>query len=140
MIVKGEVYDNSIVSYCIIYAKTQFVLFLQKHLDKIVERNVHIWIFFDIRLYIWFVSIEVDCHFIRDLVIKKHIVTPYVRSEDQLSDILTKSLARSLFSILYSKLGMFNFYAPVWGGMLELLVLMWVQSNNFECIYHYKLI
>ena len=56
--------------------------------------------------------IEVDCHFIRDLVIKKYIVTPYVQSENQLGDILTKLLARSSFSVLCSKLGMFNFYAP----------------------------
>jgi len=56
--------------------------------------------------------IDVDCHFIRDLTIKKPIVTPYVQSEDQLGDILTKSLARSLFSFLYSKLGIFNLYAP----------------------------
>ena len=53
-----------------------------------------------------------DCHLIRDLVIKKHIVTPYVRSENQLGDILSKPLACNLFSILCSKLGMFNLYAP----------------------------
>ena len=57
--------------------------------------------------------IKVDCHFIHDLVIKKHIVTPYVQFKDQLGDILTKPLARSLFSILCSKLGMFNFYVPI---------------------------
>jgi len=55
--------------------------------------------------------IEVDCHFIRDLVIKKHIVTLCVRSE-QLGDILTQPLVRRSFSVLCSKLGMFNFYAP----------------------------
>ena len=54
--------------------------------------------------------IEVDCHFIRDLVIKKYIVTPYVQSENQLGDILTKLLARSSFSV-FSKLGLFNSYA-----------------------------
>lgn len=26
--------------------------------------------------------IEVDCHFIRDLLLGKHLVTPYVRSDD----------------------------------------------------------
>ena len=44
--------------------------------------------------------IEVDCYFIRDLVIKKHIVTLYARSEDQLGDIIIKPLAYSLFSVL----------------------------------------
>ena len=60
--------------------------------------------------------IEVDCHFIRDLVIKEQIVTPYVRSEDQLGDILTKPLACSSFSTLCRKLDMFDLYAPALGG------------------------
>ena len=55
--------------------------------------------------------IEVDCHFIRDLVIKKHIVTPYVRPEDHLGDILIKPLTPVLLFVLCSKLGMFNLYA-----------------------------
>ena len=42
--------------------------------------------------------IEVDCHFIHDLVINKHIVTPYVWSENHLGNILTKPLARSPLS------------------------------------------
>ena len=41
--------------------------------------------------------IEVDCHFIRDLLIRQQIVTPYVRSDDQLGDILMKLLARASF-------------------------------------------
>ena len=56
--------------------------------------------------------IEVDYHFIRDLVIKKQIVTLYFRSEDQLGNILTKPFSRSLFSVLCSKLDMFDLYAP----------------------------
>lgn len=55
--------------------------------------------------------IEVDCHFIQDLVLQKHIVTPHVRSEDQLADILMKPLARSSFQQLAFKLGMFDLYA-----------------------------
>ena len=43
-----------------------------------------------------------DYHFIRDLGIKKHIVTPYVQSEDQLGDILTKHLPIVHF-LLYIK-------------------------------------
>jgi len=73
-------------------------------------------------------------------MIKEHIVTPYVRSEDQLGDILTKLLAHSLFSVLCSKLGMFNLLCSSLRGLLELLVLMWVQSSNSKYTYHYKLI
>ena len=56
--------------------------------------------------------IEMDYHFIRDLVIKKHTVTSYVWCEDHLGDILTKPLARSSFSVLCMNLSMFNLYAP----------------------------
>ncbi|GMP56109.1 hypothetical protein CsSME_00020702 [Camellia sinensis var. sinensis] len=52
--------------------------------------------------------IEVDCHFIRDLLLRKQLVTPYVRSEDQLGDILTKPLARPSFLRLSAKLGMYE--------------------------------
>jgi Reverse transcriptase (RNA-dependent DNA polymerase) len=34
--------------------------------------------------------IEVDCHFIREKIQSKEIETPFVKSEDQLADILTK--------------------------------------------------
>jgi hypothetical protein len=56
--------------------------------------------------------IEVDCHFMRDLLMRKQIVTPYVRSDDQLGDILTKPLARASFQCMSFKLGMFDMYAP----------------------------
>lgn len=36
--------------------------------------------------------IEVDCHFIRGLLMRKQIVTPYIGSDDQLGDIFTKLL------------------------------------------------
>ena len=55
---------------------------------------------------------EVDCHFIRDLLMRQQIVTPYVRSDDQLGDILTKPLAHVSFWCLSFKLDMFNLYAP----------------------------
>ena len=68
--------------------------------------------------------IEVDCHFNRDLLMKKQIVTPFVRSVDQLGDILTKPLARASFHQLPSKLSMFDVYAPTGGGVLELVLVV----------------
>uniref|UniRef100_A0A2N9EWV2 Integrase catalytic domain-containing protein n=1 Tax=Fagus sylvatica TaxID=28930 RepID=A0A2N9EWV2_FAGSY len=56
--------------------------------------------------------IEVDYHFIRDLLTQKQIAIPYVRSDDQLDDILTKPLARAFFQRMSFKLGMFDMYAP----------------------------
>lgn len=54
---------------------------------------------------------DVHCHFIRYLLMKRQIVTPFVQLVDQLGDILTKSLAHASFQRLSSKLGMFNVYA-----------------------------
>ena len=56
--------------------------------------------------------IEVDCHFIRDLLMRKQIAIPYVRFNDQLGDTLMKPLARASFQRMSFKLGMFDMYAP----------------------------
>ena len=56
--------------------------------------------------------IEVDCHFIREVVLKGEVVTAYVMSENQLSDVFTKAVSRDLFVRFCSKLGMTNIYAP----------------------------
>ncbi|KAL6137975.1 hypothetical protein ACLB2K_063263 [Fragaria x ananassa] len=49
--------------------------------------------------------IEIDCHFIRDQVHSKVLTTTYVRSGDQLADILIKVLPTAQFDRLLSKLG-----------------------------------
>jgi len=65
--------------------------------------------------------IEVGRHFIQDFLMQKQLATPYVRSEDQLGDILTKPLPRASFQRFSNKLSMFDLYAPAWGGVLDLL-------------------
>ena len=52
--------------------------------------------------------IEVDCHFIRNQVQANVISTRYVKSEDQLADIFTKSLTSAQFYKFLGKLGSFN--------------------------------
>lgn len=54
--------------------------------------------------------IEVDCHFIRDLLMQKQIITPYVHSGDQLGEILLKPLPHTSFQRLSNRLGMFDLY------------------------------
>jgi hypothetical protein len=49
--------------------------------------------------------IEIDCHFIRERIQSKEIVTAHVSSHDQLADIFTKALGRDRFLSLSSKLG-----------------------------------
>ena len=56
--------------------------------------------------------IEVDCHFIREKVLSGCIATDYVRSNDQLADILTKSLRGPRIEFICNKLGAYNLYAP----------------------------
>ena len=45
--------------------------------------------------------VEVYCHFIRDMVMSKRIVTSYVTSGAQLGDFFTKIFFQKLFSAMY---------------------------------------
>ncbi|KAK3040300.1 hypothetical protein RJ639_028215 [Escallonia herrerae] len=56
--------------------------------------------------------IEVDCHFIRKKIQENLISTSYVKTGEQLGDILTKSLNGTRVEYLCNKLGMINIYAP----------------------------
>jgi hypothetical protein len=56
--------------------------------------------------------IEIDCHFIREKVLSKEIITESVSSNDQLADIFTKSLRGPRIQSICSKLGAFDLYAP----------------------------
>jgi len=67
----------------------------------------------------WTKYIEVNCHFIKDMVKTHRIVTSFVISSCQLENIFTNALSRKSFSILYSKLDMIDIYAPVWRRALE---------------------
>ena len=57
--------------------------------------------------------IEVNCHYVRDMVMKGVISTRYTQSSEQLADIFTKRLSVGIFESLYTKLGMINMYTPV---------------------------
>lgn len=56
--------------------------------------------------------VEVDRHFIKEKLDSGLICTPYVSTEGQLADILTKGLASHSFQTITSKLGMENIYSP----------------------------
>ncbi|KAK2981315.1 hypothetical protein RJ640_007016 [Escallonia rubra] len=56
--------------------------------------------------------VEVDRHFIKKKLESGLICTPYISTEGQLADILTKGLASSAFYRIVSKLGMENIYSP----------------------------
>ncbi|MFV0960733.1 Ty1/Copia family ribonuclease HI, partial [Klebsiella pneumoniae] len=56
--------------------------------------------------------IEVDCHYVRDLVQSEVISTHHVNTEDQVADMFTKALPISSFTRCCSKLSMIDIYAP----------------------------
>ena len=56
--------------------------------------------------------IEVDCHFIREKIQDGLVSTGYVKTGEQLGDILTKSLNGTRISYLCNKLGMIDIFAP----------------------------
>nr|KYP40128.1 Retrovirus-related Pol polyprotein from transposon TNT 1-94 [Cajanus cajan] len=56
--------------------------------------------------------IEVDCHFVREKLLSKEIITEFVNSSEQLADVMSKSLRGPRIQFLCSKLGSYNLYAP----------------------------
>ena len=59
---------------------------------------------------------EADYHYIRDLLMRKQIVTSYIRLDDQLEDILMKPLPRNTFQCLCSRLSIAQ------GGVLKFII------------------
>jgi hypothetical protein len=53
--------------------------------------------------------IEVDCHFVREKLQAKEIETSFIRSNNQLADILIKGLEPKPFGINLNKLGLMIF-------------------------------
>jgi len=56
--------------------------------------------------------IEIDCHFVREKLLTKENSTEKNSSNDQIADILTKSLRGHKIQFLCSKLGAYDLYAP----------------------------
>lgn len=56
--------------------------------------------------------IEVDCHFLRDELLKGNISTHYIYTNIQLAEIFTKALGKYQFDYFLNKLGIHNLHAP----------------------------
>jgi len=56
--------------------------------------------------------IEMHCHFVREKLLAKEICTEFVGSNEQLTDMSTKSLRGPKIELICSKLGTYNLYAP----------------------------
>lgn len=60
--------------------------------------------------------IEIDCHLVREKLKQGLIKILHISTHDQVADILTKPLGRSVFISLISKLNMLNIHVPLAGG------------------------
>ena len=56
--------------------------------------------------------IEVDLHFIRDVILDGTVVATHVGTASQLADILTKPLGKLQFDHLLRKLGICDLHVP----------------------------
>ena len=57
-------------------------------------------------------NVEIDRHFIKQNLQEKIIQFPFVKPEDQLADILTKTVSNKNFYNSLDKLGIRDIYAP----------------------------
>ena len=66
--------------------------------------------------------VDVDWHFIKQNLEAKIIWFPFVKSKDQLANILTKAVCSKIFYNSLDKLGINDIYAPTWGGVWKWVV------------------
>lgn len=55
--------------------------------------------------------IEIDCHFVRDAILRGTLPPSYVHTSSQLADILNKALGRGKFQLILDKLGISTLHA-----------------------------
>lgn len=56
--------------------------------------------------------IELDCHFVREKIQAKLLITRYIPSSSQIADIFTKPLGKDAFLRLVGKLGVLDIHTP----------------------------
>ena len=56
--------------------------------------------------------IDIDCHFVRELLLSGVISLAHISTKFQLADLFTKALGVPAFSFLLSKLGVQDLYSP----------------------------
>ena len=64
---------------------------------------------------------EIDFHFVRDMVAKKLLSIKFISSKDQLADIFTKPLSSSRFGVLRSKLNVLSVPLRLKGRIRDLV-------------------
>ncbi|KAA0057625.1 Cysteine-rich RLK (RECEPTOR-like protein kinase) 8 [Cucumis melo var. makuwa] len=59
--------------------------------------------------------VEIDRHFIKEILDSGSICIPYIPSSQQVADVLTKELLRPHFNLCVSKFGLIDIYVPLQG-------------------------
>ena len=65
--------------------------------------------------------IEVDCHFFREKIASRCMITSFVNLSDQLANVFTKSLRGPRIKHICNKLGAFDLYPPALRGVLRII-------------------
>jgi hypothetical protein len=63
--------------------------------------------------------IQIDLHFVRDLVQQGCLQVRHVHTQDQLADLLTKPLSRQRTELLRNKIGLADGSPILWGRIKE---------------------
>uniref|UniRef100_A0A2N9GHS0 Reverse transcriptase Ty1/copia-type domain-containing protein n=1 Tax=Fagus sylvatica TaxID=28930 RepID=A0A2N9GHS0_FAGSY len=74
--------------------------------------------------------IEIDFHFVRDMVASKHLLVRFVSTHDQLADLLTKPLSSPRFVLLRSKLNVIPMPLDLRGSVKDNLRLQPTQRDK----------
>jgi hypothetical protein len=79
--------------------------------------------------------VEIEWHFIKEKHQEGIICTPYVKTGEQLEDMLTKGVSSSILHSALSKMGMRDIYASTWGEVLkmETIDILWFSIIYFDC-------
>jgi len=77
----------------------------------------------------WTKHVEIDRHFIKEKLRESIICTPYVKTGEQLVDILTKGVSSSVLHSALSKPGMQDIYASTWGGVFKM------ETTDMLCLF-----
>jgi len=88
--------------------RTKLVQPIQLHCDSKVAIQIAAHPIFHERTK----HIDIDCHFVREKLVQGPIKTQYVRTTEQLADLLTKSLCKQQHEYLLNKLGMKMYFIP----------------------------
>ena len=79
--------------------------------------------------------IEVDCHFVKEKLLSKEI-TGFISFNDQLRDILTKSLRGPRIQFIYFMFGAYNLYALEGSVKVVIIILLYHNAVFFIlCMY-----